>query len=816
MNKSTEKLSSDKSSVDLTTLYSHKRYFINNVDSYHGEFFLKEVAKVFEKDIALPPSSSRNTSQSMLGEDMVVTEPPPPELPYEIIGTYANESTKRMEKLTRIVKKEDSIREMLTCGTVVFDISVDREELKLAMEYLTVLKELLEAQAPVDDDAGEPSVVTSPDFKKRYLILISTVMTWASTRPLDPDNTEVPFVETDFRKRKPHPNYKMHYDVENEVIGIARKYRKLIGALVVATGVTYGGKEDVLFYWFQKSWECEPILPILGRGNNSVPLINILDLGSIVHNLIVDFPKKLYILAVEQNVSKQRDIVKPLGRQIGSGMFKCIPPEDAFLIPEIDQRIYDLMTLNLNMEPTFIVETMGLQWTSEGTFADNIPVLMKQFKKERGLKPFKILVYGPPICGKTTLSRSLCDTYGLIYVSPETVAQDLLEDLTWRVNHWDIGETAAISEPNPEEEDMGMDDEDQGEDEGIQEQARQTLALLQSGRPLTDEEIMMFLRQKLLSREAVNRGWVLDGFPMTLAQCQTIFEKGDEQDSEAGEETREEPFDEDVDLYSSVLKKILPDIVVSLEATDDFICEKAMRQPEGYSRLDEETILKRLSEFRAGDTRENTPLNFFDELDIHPLVVPVRDPTDYGMQGSYTAVSLRMGRPCRYGRLLEIIEAAEKKEKCEQESLKSKEAKALKEREEKLRTEREEKMEYWTELYAMMREEEEAALAAAGEPMRNYLVHHIFPTLTPALLEVAKLRPDDPIDFLAEHLFKLNSTGKMLEPGYNLQAEYLLGKIKILDDALKDLDIIIEPLITPECEIHDPPPTHTINPMSAL
>lgn len=68
----------------------------------------------------------------------------------------------------------------------------------------------------------------------------------------------------------------------------------------------------------------------------------------------------------------------------------------------------------------------------------------------------------------------------------------------------------------------------------------------------------------------------------------------------------------------------------------------------------------------------------------------------------------------------------------------------------------------------------------------------------------------------AEHLFKLNSTGKMLEPGYNLQAENLLGKIKILDDALKDLDIIIEPLITPECEIHDPPPTHTINPMSAL
>ena len=51
-----------------------------------------------------------------------------------------------------------------------------------------------------------------------------------------------------------------------------------------------------------------------------------------------------------------------------------------------------------------------------------------------------------------------------------------------------------------------------------------------------------------------------------------------------------------------------------------------------------------------------------------------------------------------------------------------------------------------------MRSEEEAALAVASEPMRNYLVQHIFPTLTPALLEVAKLRPEDPIDFLVSKI----------------------------------------------------------------
>lgn len=56
----------------------------------------------------------------------------------------------------------------------------------------------------------------------------------------------------------------------------------------------------------------------------------------------------------------------------------------------------------------------------------------------------------------------------------------------------------------------------------------------------------------------------------------------------------------------------------------------------------------------------------------------------------------------------------------------------------------------------------------------------------------------------------------MLEPGYNLQAEKLMGKIKILDDALQELDLQIEPLVTPECDIQDINSSHGMkcNPMS--
>lgn len=77
-----------------------------------------------------------------------------------------------------------------------------------------------------------------------------------------------------------------------------------------------------------------------------------------------------------------------------------------------------------------------------------------------------------------------------------------------------------------------------------------------------------------------------------------------------------------------------------------------MRQPDGDPRMEEETVLKRLNEFRKGDSQEISPLNFFDELDIHPLVIEVKDHSDYDMQAPYAEVTLRMGVPCRYAKLL--------------------------------------------------------------------------------------------------------------------------------------------------------------------
>lgn len=102
--------------------------------------------------------------------------------------------------------------------------------------------------------------------------------------------------------------------------------------------------------------------------------------------------------------------------------------------------------------------------------------------------------------------------------------------------------------------------------------------------------------------------------------------------------------------------------------------------------------------------------------------------------------------------------------------------------EEKAKKEYEEKMEQWAETFQKFQKEEEKLLAAQSEPLRQYLMKYIFPTLSKGLIEVAKIKPEDPIDFLAEFLFKENPEGKMFDPSYTREGE------KILEDYDKNVE----------------------------
>ena len=53
-----------------------------------------------------------------------------------------------------------------------------------------------------------------------------------------------------------------------------------------------------------------------------------------------------------------------------------------------------------------------------------------------------------------------------------------------------------------------------------------------------------------------------------------------------------------------------------------------------------------------------------------------------------------------------------------------------------------------------IKKEEIEYLETQSVPLRNYLMTHVMPTLTKGLIECCKTKPEDPIDFLVNFVFK--------------------------------------------------------------
>ncbi|XP_043496646.1 adenylate kinase 7-like [Polistes fuscatus] len=146
----------------------------------------------------------------------------------------------------------------------------------------------------------------------RYFILISTIMTWAFTKPLDPEDPDLPFTEVDYRKRRAHPNFKEHLRCERDVVIVKKRVdlKQKLKTIVICCGITYGEEQNGLHYLFKMAWLNEPFLPIIGNGKNRIPLLHVRDLISIVRDVIQNWPTLRYIVAVEQGIISQSAIVK--------------------------------------------------------------------------------------------------------------------------------------------------------------------------------------------------------------------------------------------------------------------------------------------------------------------------------------------------------------------------------------------------------------------------------------------------------------------------------------------------------------------------
>jgi adenylate kinase len=125
----------------------------------------------------------------------------------------------------------------------------------------------------------------------------------------------------------------------------------------------------------------------------------------------------------------------------------------------------------------------------------------------------------------------------------------------------------------------------------------------------------------------------------------------------------------------------------------------------------------------------------------------------------------RVREPRNYGLTPEEQEIAKRNEIAEKEKREREEREERERNEEEAANDRAKKQKEWTTKLEQIKREEFQMLDAQSTPLRNYLMTHVMPTLTkaligkissledwltsvPFLVECCQVRPDDPVDFV--------------------------------------------------------------------
>ncbi|XP_037687842.1 adenylate kinase 7 isoform X1 [Choloepus didactylus] len=702
-----------------------QRVFINLLDTYSsgniGKFLsncvvgasLEEITEEEEEEdenkSAIPDPSSAKFKEGT----------------FQIVGTLSKPESSRPEfamETYSTTSREELLIRLLECDIIIYNIT----------EISGQVEEAIWAVSALNEEVGH--------FEKRKIfILLSTMMTWARSKPLDPDDSEIPFTEEDYRRRKHHPNFLDHINAEKMVLKYGRNAKKL-ATYVVAAGLQYGVEGGILHTFIKAAWLGEvPALPVFGDGTNVIPTIHVLDLAGVIQNIIDHVPKLHYLVAVDDSVHTLEDIVKCISKSIGPGKIHKLPKENAFLTKDLTQECLDHLLVNLRMEALFVKENFNIRWVAQAGFVENISNILKEYKQARGLVPIKICILGPPAVGKSSIAEELCKHYKLHHIKIKDVISEAIAKLESVITPKEIGE--GEEEGEEEEEEENVEDAQELLD-GVKESMEQN-----AGR-LEDQYINRFMKEKLKSMPCRNQGYILDGYPKTYDQAKDLFSQ---EEDEEEEEVRGKMFPFD--------KLIIPEFVCSLDASDEFLKERVMNLPESSvagTHYSQDRFLRALSNFRDINTDDETVLNYFDELEIHPIHIDVGRLEDAQNRLAIKQLIKEIGEPRNYG--LTDEEKAEEERRAAEERLAREAAReAEQEHSEAMETAaRIARWEEWNKRLEEVKREERELLEAQSIPLRNYLMTYVMPTLMQGLNECCKVRPEDPVDFLAEFLFKNN------------------------------------------------------------
>jgi adenylate kinase family enzyme len=164
-----------------------------------------------------------------------------------------------------------------------------------------------------------------------------------------------------------------------------------------------------------------PKLPCFLDGGNHLPLIHVDDLAKVTQYIISatfpgedDSPEELdqYLLAIDSTQLKFKEIIVEISKVFNG-------PDELLQITDTGLQNYDYvdyLTLDLKFEPG-TVASWEIEWKFQEGFVQNIRKVRTEYEKKRNLTPLKIAVLGPPLSGKSDLSKQLAHFYKIEYIN---------------------------------------------------------------------------------------------------------------------------------------------------------------------------------------------------------------------------------------------------------------------------------------------------------------------------------------------------------------------------------------------------------------
>jgi len=363
---------------------------------------------------------------------------------------------------------------------------------------------------------------------------------------------------------------------------------------------------------------------------------------------------------------------------------------------------------------------LPFSWHCLDGIPENMLLLNEEFNEYRGLSALKIFITGPPASGKSHHGKKIAEFYNVPYINVGILVQEILSSQS------ELGEIVRNKLADLKKHMI--------EEAEAKKKKNQELDYSKFNPRVPDDLLVEVFKWKLQSNLCRNRGFLLDGWPRKYDDAKRLFLQGTE-----------------------LNMKIYPQSVIVLKGANDVLIQRVKQLPETATlgtHFTDEGMKRRLAAYREANNNDKgnvTVQDFFTQHKSENLEI------DCVMEEN--AAFDHIKNYIDKNRKVTNISLAETEEEPEKNFFQPS-ANMLSDPEASKsmpNVEKANKPDVEALLFVeQMKAREKELLEARSQPLRYYLMEHVIQHVTEGLFEICKKLPEDPVEYLAQFLYKKN------------------------------------------------------------